>query len=209
MDRLKLEVRLADAVKGLNDARFLRLVSSIHVMSTPRIYSILNAIVSCMDEDELYVEVGTYQGGSLISALMDNNARAIGVDNFAEFKQTNSYERTLGNLQAFNVSDRAVLRDLSYQEFFKSVPADFKMQVYYYDGEHNFEGQLAGMEAGWQYLSAGSIMLVDDYLYPEVSHALNAFISNHKNNLRLMFVTLPFNPVDMVWWNGCVVMEVI
>jgi len=212
MNYHQLRTQLEEVLAGKHDGRFADVISNIHCMSRARVYAVLNAIVSCMDEGELYLEVGTYQGGSLISALLGNQARAIGVDSFAEFSTTNSLERTQGNLNQFGVAERVDLRNMSYQDFFANVPNDFKVQVYYYDGAHDYETQLAGMEAAWPYLRSGSIILVDDYSYPEVIHSINQFVANHIDKIRFQFVMGSMGDhEDMgeIWWNGCAVMRVI
>ncbi len=207
MDYQKLTVRLNEAITGLHDSEFLPVLESIHCMSQPRVYAVLNAIVSCLDQGEVYVEVGTYQGGSLISALLENQARAIGVDSFEEFQQTNNFEQTRANLDRFGVGERAELRNSNFQSFFASLPAGFKIQVYYYDGAHGYEVQLAGMEAAWNFLPSGALILVDDYTYPEVSLAVNQFMANHINNIKFQFVFDPIESTDPLWWNGCVVLR--
>lgn len=207
MDYLKLKVLLENVLAGRYDFVFEDVISSVHCMSRPRVYAVLNACVRSMDPGELYVEIGTYQGGSLISALRGNEARAIGVDSFGEFKETNSLEITTENLQTFGVLDRVTLYNMGFQEYFSQCPADLKIQVYYYDGEHNYEGQLAGMEAGWPFLQKGSLILIDDYTYPEVSRAVNQFVANHIDQVKFQFVMLPNQNTDETWWNGCVVMR--
>lgn len=207
MNYQDLQNRLESVLAGRRDQQFDDVLSSLHCMSKPRVYAVLNACVSAMDPGELYVEVGTYQGGSLISALRDNDARAIGVDSFEEFTQTNNYATTRANLDRFGMGDRARLRDLTFQTFFEQLPADFRIQVYYYDGAHDYETQLAGMEAGWPFLQKGSLILVDDYTYPEVSRAVNQFVANHINQIKFQFVMLPNENTDETWWNGCVVMR--
>lgn len=212
MDYIKLRNEFEAVLRGERDDRFASLVKTIHCMSTPRVYALLNAIVSSMDEGENYVEVGTYQGGSLISALTSNNARAIGVDNFAEFSTTNSYDRTRANLERFGVLDRVTLHNMGYEQFFAQIPSDFVMQIYYYDGAHDYETQLAGLEAGWPYLRPGSIVIVDDYSYPPVVNSLNQFVENHKEHLKYLFVMSTFGDHEdchPLYWNGFVALRVI
>lgn len=212
MDYAKMSARIAEVLTGAHDSIFADIVNHIHCMSTPRVYAILNAVVSSMDEGETYVEVGTYQGGSLAAALFGNDSRAIGVDSFVEFQQTNSFERTQENLDYFGVADRVQLNNMDYTEFFKSIPSDLILQVYYYDGAHDYPAQLAGMEAAWPYLHTGSIILVDDYSYPEVNAAINQFVANHANRITFQFVMATKHGVgavtDPTWWNGVVVLKV-
>jgi predicted O-methyltransferase YrrM len=207
MDYIKLTKSLTQAIAGNYDSDFLRVVESIHCMSTPRVYAVLNACVGAMEPGELYVEVGTYQGGSLISALLGNTARAIGVDSYEEFQQTNNYETTFNNLKRFGVADRVVLNKTGFQNFFSNRWADFRIQVYYYDGAHGYEVQLAGMEAAWRFLAPGALIVVDDYTYPEVTLAVNQFMANHINDVKFQFMFDPIQSTDETWWNGCVVLR--
>lgn len=207
MDFQKLNVLLTETLAGLHDSKFIPVVESIHCMSRPRVYGVLNACVSSMSPGEIYVEVGTYQGGSLTSALLENDAQAIGVDSFEEFTQTNNFQTTQGNLERFGVSDRVTLYDMSFENFFRKRPPDFKVQVYYYDGAHSYEVQLAGMEAAWRYLADDALIIIDDYTYPEVIRAVNQFITNHPGQVKIQFVMgVPENN-DPIWWNGCVVLK--
>jgi predicted O-methyltransferase YrrM len=211
MNYRKLRTELEDVLAGKHDRLFMDVINSVHCMSRPRVYAVINAIVSCMDEGEVYLEVGTYQGGSLISALLNNSSRAIGVDAFSEFKDTNNFERTRKNLIDFGVSDRVVLHNKTYQQFFSELPAEAKFQVYYYDGQHDYEGQLAGMETAWNFLQPGSLILVDDYSYREVREAVTQFLYNHQEHIGVQFVMAPmgdFENVGEIWWNGCVVLRV-
>lgn len=209
MNYAKLKEMLQEVLAGRHDERFAGVVSTLHCMSTPRVYAVINVAVSCMEPNELYVEVGTYQGGSLISALLGNSARAMGIDSFGEFKDTNSLERTVGNLEKFGISDRVEFHNMGFAEFFASRPAEFRIQVYYYDGAHDYETQLAGMEASWPFLSPGSLIIVDDYTYREVARAVNQFVANHIDHVKFQFVMLPTEDFDPIWWNGCLVMKVV
>jgi predicted O-methyltransferase YrrM len=131
------------------------------------------------------------------------------VDSFGEFQATNNQDITLRNLETFGVLPRVTLYNMGFQEYFAHCPADLKIQVYYYDGAHDYETQLAGMEAGWKFLQKGSLVLVDDLTYPDVTRAVNQFISNHVGNLKIKFVMLPEQNTDEVWWNGVCVLQVI
>lgn len=206
MDYQKLNSILPAVINGENDYMFQPVVDSLHCMSTPRVYAILNAVVS--STTGIYVEVGTYQGGSLISALLGNDRQALGVDSFGEFTATNNLQTTVGNLEKFQVADRVQMHNMGFKEFFSKVPASFQIDAYYYDGEHNYDGQLAGMEAAWPYLRPGSAVIVDDLIYPEVTHAVNQFIANHARNLKFNFIMMPNESTDPVWWNGVCVLQV-
>jgi len=207
MDHQKMKEYLEGSLLGQRDHLFEAVINSFHCMSRARVYAVINSVVSSMEEGELYVEVGTFQGGSLISALQGNNARAIGVDDFSEFQGTNNFEQTRANLEKFGVADRVDLRNLNFQDFFASLPADFKIQVYYYDGAHGYEAQLAGMEAAWNFLAPDAIIIVDDYLYSDVHLSVNQFIANHNREIKSMLIIDSVNDCDPIWWNGVVVLR--
>jgi len=207
MNDQKLQELLEETLAGKRDHLFEPVLAGMHCMSRPRVYAVLNACVSAMEPGELYVEVGTYQGGSLVSALLGNDAQAIGVDSFGEFTQTNDIGLTTQNLYGFDVLNRVALLNMTFKDFFAMYPPS-KIQVYYYDGAHDYETQLAGMEAAWSFLQNGSIVLVDDYIYPEVSRAVNQFVANHIGQVKFLFVMLPMQNTDKTWWNGCVVMRI-
>jgi protein O-GlcNAc transferase len=210
MDLQKLKTRINEVLAGQHDAEFLDIVNGVHCMSTPRVYAVINALVSAMEPGEIYCEVGCYQGGSMIAALRNNEAQAIGVDSFGEFQATNNAAQTQANFERFGVAQRVVLRDLDYQTFFSQAGADFKIQVYYYDGAHGYDVQLAGMEAGWPFLRPGSFIVVDDFSYSDVMRAVNQFVANHidRVSFHLVVATEATNPPDSTWWNGVVVLEV-
>lgn len=212
MNFRKLQENLEIAMSGEADDHFLPVVSAFHCMSTPRNYAILNAATSAMDENEIYLEVGTYQGGSLVSALLKNQVRAIGVDSFSEFTGSNNLELTTKHLADFGVLDRVSLRNMGFADFFAQQDPSFRAQVYYYDGAHDYQTQLAGLETAWPFLANDAVILVDDYTYFEVSSSLNQFIANHRDQVKLRFVMLPADTVppgvDKIWWNGVVVLQV-
>lgn len=209
MDYRKLRTLLNETLSGKRDEPFKKVITSLHCMSRARLYATINAIVSSMDPGEFYYEVGMYQGGSLISALTNNSAQAIGVDNFGEFKETNNLALTQSHLEQFGVGDRAKLYNMDFRDYFRALDPATKIQVYYYDGAHDEETQLAGMEAAWPFLHSGSLVIVDDYTYPEVSRAVNRFVANHIGEVKFQLVFAAMESLDEHWWNGCVVLRVV
>ena len=209
MDYIKLRQGIDEVLAGKRDEWFDDIPKRIHCMSTPRVYALINAIVRSMEPGENYVEIGTYQGGSMIAALRGHENKAIGVDSFAEFQTTNNAAQTQANFEVFGVADRVTLKEMDYKTFFAQVGPDFKMQVYNYDGSHAYEEQLAGIEAGWPFLKSGSIIIVDDFLYPEVNRAINQFIANHIDQVKILVAIDSMQETDKTWWNGVMILRVL
>ncbi len=210
MDTKKFTRALPSILKRDSTDQFKLVISSFHCMSAPIPLSILNTLVTCMDDDEIYLEVGTYQGGSLISALMGNSAQAIAVDNFAEFTTTNSEEILRANLTRFAVQDRIDFHNMGYAEFFKNhLSTDVKIGVYYYDGAHNYQDQYAGMSQGMEFLKPGAVLVVDDIFYPEVRHAIIDLLHDNKAHIKPLLIIEAPDDADQEWWNGIAVLQMI
>jgi predicted O-methyltransferase YrrM len=210
MNYKRLASEIENVLAGKEDKAFVEIFQKVQCMSSPRVYGIINACVNAMEDGEIYLEVGSYQGGSMIAALQGNQAKAIGVDSFAEFTKTNSLSITMGNFQTFGVADRITFHNMGYKEFFDwHTGPTFKVAVYYYDGQHDAKGELEGIEACWEFLQSGSLIIIDDTRYPEVRQAINQFVAKHPDLLECLFAILPDHEFDKHWWNGITVLRVV
>src|SRR5689334_21610674 len=69
-------------------------------MSSIRKLKLLSLAFSCLDRGEAYLEIGTFQGKSLIAALKGNAPHpAYACDNFAEFTDRNSQALLMKHLR--------------------------------------------------------------------------------------------------------------
>lgn len=65
--------------------QFQPIINSVQTTTTANSMQLLNFAVECMSPDEVYGEIGCFQGGSLIAALLNNpEITACGVDDFSE-----------------------------------------------------------------------------------------------------------------------------
>jgi len=167
-------------------------------------------LVSCIDVGEIYLEVGTYQGGSLISALLGNFVPAVAVDNFSEFTGTNSEALLREHLARFDMTDRVEFHNMDVIDFFTNrFPVTEKIGVYYYDGAHNYNDQYAGMAAGLEFLHPGAALVVDDLFYPEVRNAITDLLHDNKGFLKPVLIIEAPDDADQEWWNGIAVLQAI
>lgn len=157
---------------------------SVSGMSTENIRFLINEIVRRYAQNGVYLEVGTYQGGSLLSAALGNpSTRCIGIDNFSQFDPEGKNETFLrrnlagfgdpANIEFYNEEYRA-----AFGRLFGGAPAA-KVDVYYYDGEHSYRGQIDGLEAALPYLAERCIVLVDDVTWLHVARANRDFLRRH------------------------------
>src|SRR5688572_469912 len=75
------------------------LCPDVHGMLSLKKQQLLNLAFSMLPEGEAYLEVGTYMGKSLLSAMIGNPQRSVyAVDNFSQFEE-NSFPVLKGNLE--------------------------------------------------------------------------------------------------------------
>jgi len=179
------------------------LLKAVWGMTTPTILGIINAAVSCMEGDEIYLEIGCFQGASVIGALVGNDKRAVAVDNFCEFTETNSNEKLIENLRAYGMEERVAFYPQDFRQFFKHNKVPMKVGVYYYDGAHDYASEYEGLLAGLPYLVDGGLILVDDINWGDPTHALRDFINSYRNEVIDVFtVRNTIGPGHPQSWNG-------
>jgi len=80
---------------------------------------LLNFAVECMESDEIYCEIGTYRGSTLIGALLNHPERmAYAVDNFSEFDTFGvNLDKLTDNLSNFGLQERYFCNQ-DFEEFY-------------------------------------------------------------------------------------------
>jgi hypothetical protein len=119
----------------------------IEGMSSPRVCRYLNRLVASMDPGEAYLEVGTWKGRTLLSAALGNAGRVcIGCDKFrfwGRYTGLGSIARRdlLHNIDRFRGMTASIwFHDMNSRRFFAEVHPPLPVGVYFYDGDHSYEG---------------------------------------------------------------------
>jgi predicted O-methyltransferase YrrM len=187
-------------------------------MASPKKLKLLNLAVSFLtkDDGECYLEVGTFQGKSLIAALLGNKGRAaIACDNFSEFdSEEDSSNITIlnQNLSRYGMSDSVRL----YNEDFLSLLSRWKIEnlpsvgVYFYDGAHDEASQYEAIRSVEDLLSDRALVIVDDWREESGSFAeagTRRAISQSRHSWSIQWV-LParYNGDLAMWWNGVAIL---
>lgn len=195
----------SEALQNLDCLPYLPIVDKVHTMARPRFLATMNKLAQCLRRDEIYLEVGSYQGGSLIGTLLNNNAKAIAVDSFTSWPENNGIEIINNFTKQFNVNARMTLIAKDFHDYFADPELKLNIGLYYYDGAHDEQSTYEGLEAAWQFISEdyGMIVLDDTYLQC-VCNGINHFIGNHYNRLRIAYAVSPFSQYHPDWWNGTI-----
>jgi protein O-GlcNAc transferase len=197
---------LPNAIAVLDQQPYEPIIPAIMTMARPHFLAVMNQLARCMAPDEVYLEVGTFQGGSLIGTLLDNEARAVSVDNFCEFSDTNSLEKLEANIHSFGMCDRIQFYNVDFHEYFKNA-INLKCGLYYYDGAHDTKSTLEGLELGLPFVVPDGLIVLDDLYYKNVRIGINQFIGRHAEEIQIIFAANPPTDFDPDWWNGTIVLQ--
>lgn len=182
------------------------------------IIHVLNKLVSFIDSDKCYLEVGTHRGSTLAGAAFENIAPCFGVDNFCghnsliEIEPFSSVEEGLQHtIKQFNVLNANYFKQ-SYQEFFKNRNDvnGMKVEVYLYDGDHQYENQKHGVLVAEPVMADEAIVLVDDSGTGDAYNVHRAVDEILQENANFTFVKefMPRTPNDYDgMWNGLLILK--
>ena len=196
-----------DYRKGVGATR--KVTESVAGFSGVHVMRILNMAVSEMGDDEYYLEIGSHKGRTLIGALIDNDKRAVSVDNFSEFG-SGAREKLHQNVLDWDMYDRVKFYHMDSTRFFEEkMPLEGKVGVYLYDGNHNTDQGLAGLRLVVPYLADEAIIILDDFSSHGVWRSVLPFLQEYELETALVFCmrTNDFPVYDVDWWNGIVVIH--
>lgn len=196
---------------------------SINGMSSDKVRHLLNNL--CSRDNTRYLEVGSWRGSTLVSALFCNPATAVAVDNFSQFATphpkskewlflTDSGDRKKPihpkkelheNLVEF-VKDKKIEiidGDCQDKKVLKKISEFEKFNVYFYDGDHSYESQKKGILNYLPFLEKHAIVVVDDWNATDASNGtLDALKDAGKKLKYLKELKSKGNCDREGYWNG-------
>ncbi|MBF0425181.1 MAG: class I SAM-dependent methyltransferase [Magnetococcales bacterium] len=139
--------------------RRLEPLCAVPRMATMAIGAIINRIVSSLPAGQQYVNIGVWNGFSLLSGMVGNPDKGcVGVDNFSQFGGPRAaFTERFQNV----ASENHTFHDLDYRDYFHRVhqgPIGF----YLYDGDHEAEHQYEGLRIAEPWFADGCVIMVDD-----------------------------------------------
>ena len=197
--------RLLRETRDFGDARHL---VDIPGMSSPRICQFLNRLVACMDPGEHYLEIGCWQGRTLLSAASGNVGRlCIGCDKFRPYGRYTGFgfkaRRALQNNLERYADRRAAIHfyDMPSSRFFSRRRFHGTVGVYFYDGDHSYRGTRRAIVAGVRWLSRQAIVLVDDWNVARIRTGTLDGLQDASARI-LWHRRLEGDHTEHTWWNG-------
>lgn len=157
-------------------------------------------------EDARYLEIGTWKGSSVCSAMCNNRAKVVCIDNWSEWGGPKSeflinFEKFKGNNDAQFIEDDCFKIDVS------KLP---KFNIYMYDGNHTNESHYRALLHYYNCLDDIFIFIADDWNCKEVRDGTISSIEKlnlkkiYEKEIRLTWDNshTPHPMANYTWWNG-------
>ena len=156
--------------------------------------------------DARYLEIGTWKGSSVCSAMCNNKATVVCIDNWSEFGGPKYV--FLRNFDMYKGENNATFIE---NDCFKVDTSKLpKFNIYMYDGNHLEESHYKALLHYYDCLDDIFIFIVDDWNWKDVREG--TINSIKKLNLTILYekeVRLtwdeshtPIHQAETTWWNG-------
>ena len=157
-------------------------------------------------EDARYLEIGTWKGSSVCSAMCNNKAKVICIDNWSEFGGPK--DEFLKNFNKFKGNnDATFIENDCYKVDVSILP---KFNIYMYDGNHTNDSHYKALLHYYNCLDDVFIFIVDDWNWQDVRNG--TINSIKKLNLKVLYEKeirltwdnshTPQLEASHTWWNG-------
>jgi hypothetical protein len=158
-------------------------------------------------DDARYLEIGTWKGSSVCSAMIGNKANVVCVDNWSEFGGPKS--EFVSNFEKFKGDNNAIfIEENCFHLDIEKLP--MKFNIYLYDGNHSAVSQYLALDHYYDCLDDTFIFIVDDWNFLEVRTGTKMAIETlklkvlYEKEIRLTNDNshTPEPLASQTWWNG-------
>jgi len=163
-----------------------------------------------------YLEVGVFQGLSLISAAsVLVGVEAFGVDNFSQYDKHGRNFQLVQERMRVNAVSNATVINMDYEDALEGLSGILegrKIGTFFVDGPHDYRSQLVCLQLVRAHLSDTAVIVVDDCNYRHVRLANRDFLMANAE-FKLIFESYTkchpenmrqdeLNGARRGWWNG-------
>ncbi|KEQ26348.1 class I SAM-dependent methyltransferase [Paenibacillus tyrfis] len=175
-------------------------------MSTLALGAIINKGVSQMDNHHAFVNVGVWHGFTFIAGIVNNpNKTCIGVDNFSEF---GGPQEEFSSRFSDYKSESHSFNNMDYVDYFIHTHTD-PIGFYIYDGAHDYDNQLKGLQLAEPYFANNCMIMVDDTNWEQPRRATLDFMANSVNDYKILFDASTAYNGHPTFWNGVIIFQKI
>ncbi len=200
------------------DRRFQDIVDGVPALAEENNLALLNLAASLLGEGECYLEVGTYLGASLIGAARDNaNNEFVAMDRFGfgplELPDLGrpllprSTRALLDEyLARFNTERATIFEGDAFALVEQGELGGRSVGVYYYDADHSYDGELAGLRLVEPWLADHAVLIADNSGDETVARALADYVKGQPRARVLLDIPGKDRGYPQ-WWGGVQVIE--
>lgn len=150
-------------------------------------------------DDARYLEIGTWKGSSVCSAMCGNEAKVVCIDNWSQFNgPKNEFLINFNNYKGKN--EASFIEEDCYKVDISQLP---KFNIYMYDGDHEQYNHYKALVHYYDCLDDMFVFIVDDWNW---EHVRNGTYDSFKQlNVSVLYereIYTPGNGTHETWWNG-------
>lgn len=134
---------------------------------TLNLMELLYHAAGSMEPDEIYCEIGTTHGLTLIGALSERpETMAYAVNNLSNFNPSGELlQQLLQNLQQFNLEERVLFCDQDFETFFLElgeIETENNIGVYFYNASPDYRSVLLGLILVRRFLAPQALVVINN-----------------------------------------------
>lgn len=186
--------------------QFQQILEQVGGMTTANVMQLLNFAVDCMEPDEIYCEIGCFNGANLIAALLEHpNQMAYAVDNFSDFDPAGeSFDKLIDNLSTFSLEEQVFVCNQDWEEFLfelRTIETENKISVYFANGTFDYRAQILALLLVKPFLAEQALIILGNSNKSAVKQASWDFIAAHPQSQILLDSPTPKDG-HCTFWNG-------
>ena len=162
MEELREHVEIAFEKAERGESKITQEIIDMEGMSGIKTRHFYNNLLN--RADARYLEIGTWKGSSVCSAMCGNQAKVVCIDNWSQFGGPKS--EFLTNFKKYKGDNYAMFIEKDcYQVDVDGLPS---FNIYMYDGEHSKENHGRALTHYYQCLDDMFVFIVDDWNWRQV-----------------------------------------
>ena len=178
-------------------------------LSSPRVCNLLHDLVAAMGEEDVYLEIGTWRGRTLCSAIVGNEGkRCVACDKFRFWGKWTGLgiiakRKLLRNVARYGEGGAEVtFHHMDSRALFGRGLVPDGVRVYFYDGDHSYEGTRHGVVSVAPCLRRESYLIMDDWNDEAIRRATFDGLDEAGLEVAWMRELEGINGDESGWWNG-------
>jgi predicted O-methyltransferase YrrM len=185
------------------DRRFRDVIAGVPGLTAENNLALLNLAAGLLEPDEIYLEIGSLAGTSIVGAALGNDAEFIAIDDFSHPRASRS--RFLATVRRFGLDRITLLEGDAFELLAAGALAGRRVGVYYYDALHAYEPQLQALLLVEPFLAERALIVVDDGDWHEVEAAVRDYV-DRQEKARKLFAIRGKDHGQPFWWEGVCVL---